>query len=74
MNATDLENLRIGQRVTMRYPGGILQEAILLGNDDGILNFQFGGFLRESVGPVIDISLNERAGWIFGPRQPGMFN
>jgi hypothetical protein len=46
MNTTDLENLRIGQRVTMRYPSGILQEAVLLGNDDGILNFQFGGFLR----------------------------
>ena len=74
MKATDLENLRIGQRVTMRYPSGILQEAILLGHDEGILNFQFGGFLRQSVGPVIDISLNELGSWTFGPRQPGMFN
>ena len=74
MKATDWENVRIGQRVTMRYPSGILQEATLVGNDDGILNFQFGGFLFESVGPVIDISVNERSGWTFGPRQPGMFN
>ena len=74
MKATDWENLRIGQRVTMRYPSGILQEATLVGNDDGILNFQFGSFLFESVGPVIDISLNERGGWAFGARQPGTFN
>jgi len=74
VKATDLENLRIGQHVTMRYPSGILQEAILVGNDDGILNFQFGSFLRESVGPVFDISLNERGDWSFGERQPGMFN
>jgi hypothetical protein len=47
MNAMEWENLRIRQRVTMRYPSGILQEAALIGNDDGILNFQFGGFLRE---------------------------
>jgi hypothetical protein len=73
MNATDWENLRIGQRVTMRSPSGILQEAVLIGNDDGILNFQFGGFLSESVGPVFDISLNERGDWTFGERQPGMF-
>jgi hypothetical protein len=74
MKATDLENLRIGQRVTMRYRSGILQEAILVGSDDGILNFQFGGFLLESVGPVFDISLNERGEVSFGERQPGMFN
>jgi hypothetical protein len=74
MNAMEWENLRIRQRVTMRYPSGILQEAVLIGNDDGILNFQFGGFLRESVGPVFDISLNERRDWTFGERQPGMFN
>jgi len=74
MNATDWENLRIGQRVTMRYPSGILQEAVLIGNEDGILNFQFGGFRSGSVGPVFDISLNERGDWTFGERQPGMFN
>lgn len=74
MKATDWENLRIGQRVTMRYPSGILQEATLVGNDDGILNFQFGGFLSESVAPVFDISLNERGDWTFGEHQPGMFN
>ncbi len=44
----------------MRYPSGILQEAVLLDNDDGILNFQFGDFVRESVGPVTDIFLNSR--------------
>lgn len=74
MKATDLESLRIGQHVTMRYPSGILQEATLIGNDDGILNFQFGGFLRESVDPVLDIFLNERGHWSFGPRQPGVLN
>ncbi len=74
MNETDWENLRIGQSVTMRYPSGILQEATLVGNDDGILNFQFGGFLTESVGPVLDISLNERGDWSFDERQPGLFN
>ena len=74
MNTTDLENLQIGQRMTMRYPSGILQEATLVGNDDGDLNFQFGGFLRESVGPVFDIFLNARGHWSFGERQPRMLN
>ena len=64
----DLEHLRIVQRVTIRYPSGILQEAVLIGNDDGILNFQFGPFLRECVGRVFDIFLKERGDWSFGPR------
>jgi len=38
MNATYWGNLRICQRVTMRYPSGILQEAVLIGNDDGIFS------------------------------------
>ena len=42
-----------GQRVTIRYPSGILQEAVLVNNDDGILNFQFGEFIGEPVGPVM---------------------
>jgi len=74
MNATNLENLRIGQRVTMRYRSGILQEAILVGNDDGILNFHFGNFVRDSVGPVFDIFLNDRGEWSFGLRRPGVLN
>jgi hypothetical protein len=74
MKATELEDLRIGQRVTMRYPNGILQQATLLGNDDGILNFQFGQFVRKSVGPVIDISVNGRGECSFGPRLPGRLN
>jgi hypothetical protein len=59
MKPTDVENLRIGQRVTMRYPSGILQEAVLVANDDSTLNFQFGEFLRDSIGPVFDIFLDE---------------
>ena len=74
MKATDLENLRTGQRVTMRYPNRILQEAVLIRNDHGIFNFQFGEFLRESVGPVFDICLNEHGEWSFGRPRPGMFN
>ena len=74
MNATDLEDLRVGQLVTMRYPRGILQAAVLVAKDGGILNFQFGEFLRESVGPVFDICLNEHGEWSFGRPRPGMFN
>ena len=71
---TDLEKLQIGERVTMRYPSGILQEAVLVDNDDGILNFQFGEFVREPVGPVIDVFLNRRGEWSFGPRRIGRSN
>lgn len=71
MKATDLESLRVGQRVTMRYPSGILQEATLVGNDDGILNFQFGNFVRNPGGPVVDIFLNNQCQWSFGPRRAG---
>ena len=72
--ATDLEKLRIGQRVTMRYPNGILQEAVLVDNDDGILNFQFGQLIRESVGPVIDICLDQGRTWAVGTRHSGRRN
>ena len=40
----------------------------LVGNDDGILNFHFGGFVHDAVGPVIDIFLNRHGDWSFGPR------
>lgn len=39
----DLRSLQVGDRVTMRYPNGILQEAVLVSNDAGMLNFQVGG-------------------------------
>ena len=64
----DLHSLRTGDRVTMRYPNGILQEAVLIGNDAGMLNFQFGAFVRSCVGPVIDIFLNGSGGWSVGPQ------
>jgi hypothetical protein len=64
----DLHSLRIGDHVTMRYPNGILQEAVLIGNDEGMLNFQFGAFVRGCVGPVIDIFLNGSGEWCVGPQ------
>ncbi len=54
----DLHSWRIGDRVTMRYPNGILQEALLVGNDAGMLKFQFGALVRDCVGPIVDIFLN----------------
>jgi hypothetical protein len=71
---TDLEHLRIGERVTMRYPSGILQQATLLANDDGILNFQFGDFVCDPVGPVVDICVNRCGDWSFGPQRIGISN
>jgi len=64
----DLHSLRIGERVTMRYPNGLLQEAVVVGNDAGMLNFQVGGFVRDCVGPVIDILLNGIGKWSVGPQ------
>ena len=64
----DLHSLRIGDRVTMRYPNGILQEALLVGNDSGMLKFQFGTFVRDCVGPVVDIFLNGNGEWSVGPQ------
>lgn len=64
----DLHSLRIGDRVTMRYPNGILQEAFLVSNDSGILKFQFGAFVRDFGGPVVDIFLNESGEWCVGPQ------
>jgi len=64
----DFDRLWIGERVTVRYPSGVLQEAILVNNDSGILNFQFGRFVCDCVGPVIDIFLNGRGEWSIGPQ------
>jgi hypothetical protein len=64
----DLHSLRIGYRATMHYPNGILQEAVLIGNDAGMLNFQFGAFVRGCVGSVIDIFLNGSGEWCVGPQ------
>jgi hypothetical protein len=64
----DLHGLRVGDRVTMRYPNGILQEAVLVSNGEGLLNFQFGGFVRDWVGPVVDIFLNGAGKWSVGPQ------
>jgi hypothetical protein len=64
----DLDCLRIGQRVTMRYPNGLLQEAILVDNDAGTMNFQFGTFVCDCVGPVIDLFLNGRGKGSVGPQ------
>ena len=63
----DLDRLRIGERVTMRYPNGMLQEAILVDNDAGILNFQFGRFSCNCVGTLIDIFRDGRGEWSVGP-------
>ena len=52
----------------MRYPNGLLQEAVVVGNDAGMLNFQVGGFVRDCVGPVIDILLNGIGKWSVGPQ------
>jgi hypothetical protein len=62
----DLDRLWIGERVTMRYPNGMLQD--LVDNNAGILNFQFGRFVCNCVGPVIDIFLNGRGEWSVGPQ------
>jgi hypothetical protein len=64
----DLHSLRIGDRVTTRYPNGILQEALLVGYDAGMLKFQFGAFVRDCVGPVVDIFLNGSGEWSVGPQ------
>jgi hypothetical protein len=57
----NLHSLRIGDRVTMRYPNGILPDA-------GMLNSQFGAFVRGCVGPAFDIFLNGRGEWCVGPQ------
>lgn len=66
--ANKLQGLRVGERVTMRYPNGILQEAVLIRNDDGMLNFQCGGFVRACVGPIVDLFLNGNGKWSIGPQ------
>jgi hypothetical protein len=64
----ELRGLRIGERVTMRYPNGILQEAFLIRNDEGMLSLQLGGFVHNCVGPIIDIFLNGSGKWRLGPQ------
>jgi hypothetical protein len=48
----DLHSLRIGERVTMRYPNGLLQEAVLVGNDAGMLNFHVGDSFAIASAPL----------------------
>ena len=62
----ELKTLRIGDRLTMRYPNGILQEALLVDNEAGMLKFQFGAFVPQCVGPFVDIFLNGSAEWSVG--------
>jgi hypothetical protein len=64
----DLHSLRIGDRVTMRYPNGILQEAVLVGDDAGALTCQFGVSVRDCVAPVVDIFLNGSGEWSVSPQ------
>jgi len=67
MDATiQLLSWRIGDRVTMRYPNGLLQEAVVVCDDEGALTFQVGTFVRAFVGPVVDIFLNASGGWSVG--------
>ena len=61
--------LRIGDAVTMRYPNGILQAAVLENTAGGSMAFRFGEFLREPVGPVLDIVYNTNGRWSFGAHE-----
>ena len=37
-------------------------------NDAGMLKFQFGAFVRDCVGPVVDIFLNGSGEWSVDPK------
>ena len=50
----DLHRLRAGERVTMRYPSGLLQEAVVVSSDAGLVKLQVGAFVCECVGPTLE--------------------
>lgn len=62
----ELHSLRVGDRVTIGYPNGILQEALLVGNDGGRLTFHSGEFVSDCVAPILDMFHKGRGGWGVG--------
>ena len=52
----------------MRYPNGLLQEAVVVSSDAGLVKFQVGAFVCECVGPTLDIFFNGCGGWSVGPQ------
>jgi hypothetical protein len=67
MSATiNFNGLGIGDRLTIRYPNGILQEAVLVAKGQGKFNLLFGEFVSDYVGPVVDIFVNGQGEWRLG--------